>query len=106
VPAITKEQKMQCLRNKYGRIVLQAVEDVRNELYLESFVTAERVSEFLGSNRNDPKMVGRLLDAYAQIHDVILEPSLNRINGKVTRLYRDPSKGTKIEQSPQKEAPF
>lgn len=99
-PAITPDQKIQCLKNRFGKEIVEQINDVRNEIALEGFITSEKLNEVLGVPKNDPKAVGKFITAYQYFEDIKLALKILRLGGKLTRIYTNPEKPSKQPENP------
>lgn len=105
VPKLTPEQRQQCIVNKFSKRYVEAVDEVRNELQIEEFIPTNKLFEIIGTSKNDPKSMGRFLEAFKIITGEELIGFYERINGTPTRGYRYPIKKDKIFKS-SPESPF
>lgn len=88
VPKLTPEQRQQCIQNKFGKRMLEAVDEVRNELGIEQFCTSEKLHEILSLPRGDHKTISRFIEAFKIVVGEEIIATFKNVNGKTTRGYK------------------
>lgn len=88
-PKITPEQRQQALKLKYGKTILTAVDEVRNEIYIEKFITSTALFEILGIQKTNAIFVQKFLDAYFDMTGIRLEPERMFLAGNRVRVYKE-----------------
>lgn len=88
-PKITPEQRQQALRLKYGKSLLAAVDEVRNEIYIEKFMTAESLFEIISGGKSNGTITQKFLDCYFDVTGQKLEAERIYLSGTRKRVYKE-----------------
>lgn len=87
-PKITPEQRQQALRLKYGKSLIAAVDEVRNELQIERFITSEALFEIISGGKSNGSITQKFLDCYFDITGERLEAERAYLSGVRKRIYK------------------
>lgn len=88
-PKITPEQRQQALRLKYGKSFLAAVDEVRNEIYIEKYITAEALFEVINSGKSSASLAQKFIECYFDVTGERLEADRMYLNGARKRIYKN-----------------